>query len=632
MMINLAEVGAFPVVSAASLAIRFGLYLPGIQQTAGFKVVVRVIHRSDRFDPKVAPVNFNLTWTAGHPLDLWTGTLTLTPDPASHFGSEGTYLYRFQLWWMPPGGAQQLVTQWFTDPFARGTDVGDLAAVDVVRAPSAFVWHDAGYTTPELDALIVYELQVEQFNDTFDGVVDRLPYLQSLGVNCLELMPVTSIKLDFDWGYGPLHYFAPNARFGGGDGLRRLVDAYHQAGMAVILDVVYQHVDPSFAYCQVYRSLAGIPGAPTPSSPMIDGDGDFGPQIDFSLPFAQGYLATANQYWLDQYHVDGFRYDEVTDIYANSKGPSYPAQYRDLVAGTYNYSLKLSRFKAGPGAYSRVIQCAEALDKSPQVLRESYTNAAWQDALLNGAVAIASGAAPTADFAHILDPFFDGLYPGTTKVVDSAGAALDMPVAPFQYLNSHDHSHLIVATGVSGSGPFPGGNRGNIWQMQPLAIALLTSQGIPMLWEGEELCDNYNLPGDGSARINLRRDTNWPFFYDRYGSALVTVYRKAGQLRRTTRALRSRESFFYWQQSLAGNRMIAYHRHARATATDPEQYAMVVLNFSAASDEIQLPFPKAGTWTERLDNATPPQVITVATAGDVQAVSVPSNYGYVFVL
>jgi len=627
MMIDLAEVGAFPVVSAASLAIRFGLYLPGIQQTAGFKLVVRVIHRSDRFDPQVMPVDFNLTWAAGHPLDLWTGTLPLTPRSGSSFGSEGTYLYRFQLWWTSPVGAQQLVTRWFTDPFARATEVGDLAAVDVVRAPSAFAWHDAGYATPELDDLIVYELQVEQFNDTFDGVIDRLPYLQSLGVSCLELMPVTSIKLDFDWGYGPLHYFAPNARFGGSDGLRRLVDACHQVGIAVILDVVYQHVDPSFAYCQTYRSLPGIPGAPTPASPMIDGDGSFGPRIDFSQSFAQDYLATSNQYWLDAYHVDGFRYDEVTDIY-----PQYPAQYRGLVAETYNYSLKLPRFKAGPGAYSRIIQCAEALDKAPQVLRESLTNAAWQDDLLNGAVAIASGAAPTADFAHTLDPFFGGRYPGTTRAVDSNGAAIDMPVAPFQYLNSHDHSHLIVATGVSGSGPFPGGNRGNVWQMQPLAIALLTSQGIPMLWEGEELCDNYNLPGDGSARINLRRDTDWPFFYDPYGSALVWVYRRAGQLRRATRALRSRESFFYWQQSLAGNRMIAYHRHAPATAADPEQYALVVLNFSGASDTIRLPFPKAGAWTERFDGATPPQIITVATAGDVQAVSVPSNYGYVFVL
>jgi len=71
-------------------------------------------------------------------------------------------------------------------------------AVMLARSPTPFVWTDATYQTPELDDLIVYELEVEQFNDMFDGVIDRLTYLQSLGVNCLELMPVTSPKLDFD--------------------------------------------------------------------------------------------------------------------------------------------------------------------------------------------------------------------------------------------------------------------------------------------------------------------------------------------------------------------------------------------------------------------------------------------------
>src|SRR5258707_15827387 len=105
-------------------------------------------------------------------------------------------------------------------------------------------------------------MQVEQFNGTFDGVIEYLPYLKSLGLTCLELMPITSQKRDFDWGYGPLHYFAPNHNWGGSQGLKRLVNACHTAGMALILDVVYQHVDPSFPYRLVYSST-NLP------SPMI---------------------------------------------------------------------------------------------------------------------------------------------------------------------------------------------------------------------------------------------------------------------------------------------------------------------------------------------------------------------------
>ena len=130
MLIDLNEVGAFSSVDAAGVfSIRFGIYLPGVQATNGFEVVVRIIHQSDRFDPLVPAVNVPLVWTAGSPLDLWTVTTPLAVNPANHFGLAGIYLYRYQLWQTPPGGTRTLVSLWFTDPFARQTDVGLLAAV-----------------------------------------------------------------------------------------------------------------------------------------------------------------------------------------------------------------------------------------------------------------------------------------------------------------------------------------------------------------------------------------------------------------------------------------------------------------------------------------------------------------------
>jgi maltooligosyltrehalose trehalohydrolase len=628
--INLAEVGAFPSVAAGGFQVRFGVYLPQIRATDGFDLVVRLIHSNDRFNPAVKPVDLSLTWNAGHPLDLWTGTVTVAAIPGTSFGSEGIYLYRYQLWWTPAGGSRQLVTRWFTDPFARQTDVGRLSAVVLSNTSTVFTWSDATYKTPELDDLIVYELQIEQFNDTFDGVISRLDYLQSLGVNCLELMPVTSPKLDYDWGYGPLHYYSPSAHFGGPTGLRRLVDACHARDVAVILDVVYQHVDPEFAYKLAYDNVNAFQGAPKVASPMIGADGPFGPQTDFSQVFTQQYFGLSNRFWLDEYHVDGFRYDEVTDLYV---GPT-DSGYAKLAYDTYSYSLGIARFQQGAGSYSRVIQCAEALWRAPDVLRNTYTNAAWQNDLLDKSEAIAGGAAVSAEFAHTLDPLFGSTYPSTKSVINSAGAAVDMPVAPFQYLNSHDHSHLIAFAGTIGSGLFPPGDRTRFWKLQPMAIALLTCQGVPMLWEGEEFADDYNLPGNGSARINLRRDTHWEYFYDDYGVPMIRLYRRLAGLRRSSSSLRSRDSFYYWQQSLQNSQLIAYHRRAPATATTPEQYAMVILNFAGYADTIQVPFPKAGIWTEKLDDdvRTTSWTVSVASAGAVQTITVPSNYGWVFVL
>jgi len=637
MAINLAEVGASCVVDAGgTLQIKFGLYLPGIKSIDGFGVVVRVIHDADRFDPSVPPVDISMAWTVGSALDLWTATATLTPDPHSHYGQDGLYLYRFQLWWTPAGGARQLITEWFPDPFARETDLGMLSAVTCAHQPPApFNWTDGAWRTPDLDSLIVYEAQVEQFNDTFAGVTDRIVYLKSLGVNCIELMPVTSTKLDFDWGYGPLHYFAPHAAFGGVAGLTKLVDACHAQGVAVILDVVYQHVDYAFAYYRVYADLQASPGAPKVQSPMIGGVGDFGPQIDFSQVFAQEYCQLANQAWLDTYHVDGFRYDEVTDLY---QGPMDTA-YATLAYETYLYSRDIARFGCVPGTYSRLIQCAEALWKAPDVLRNTYTNAAWQEGLLSVAERVAGGdfsAGTLTSLAHALDPLFAGTYPATKSVVDSAGAPVDMPVAPFQYLNCHDKSHLITFAGTTSSDPLAPGNRDLFYRMQPLIVALYTCQGVPMLWEGEEFVDDYQLPPGGNARINLRRDMHWEYFYDDQGSPVIRLCRVLGALRAASPALRSRESYYYYAQSLVGNSILAYHRHAPAASGAPQQYAMVVINFGQANGQISLPFPSAGVWTESVDaksraaSGTLPLTITIANAGDFASVSVPSNYGYVF--
>jgi maltooligosyltrehalose trehalohydrolase len=625
-MIDVSEVGAFPSFTGAAFQIRFGVYLPGIRSSDGFDVVVRVIHQLDRFDAAVQPQDSHLIWDAGDPLDLWSATVPIQPAAGTHFGDEGLYLYRFQLWWTPAGGNRQLITRWFVDPFALQTDVGLLSAVLLQKTPQLFNWTDAAYKTPELDDLIVYELQVEQFNDTFQGVIDRLTYLQSLGVNCIEIMPATSTKLDFDWGYGPLHYFSPSAHFGGPDGLRQLVDACHQANMAVILDVVYQHVDPFFAYTLVYQDISATAGTPQVNSPMIGAYGPFGPQSDFSQIFTQQYFAAVNRHWLNDYHVDGFRYDEVTDLYVSPTDSGYAL----LAYETYNYSLGIARFQQDPTSYSRIIQCAEALWRAPDVLRNTYTNCAWQDDLLDQAQGIAAGGAVTDALPHQLDPFFNNTYPATKTVVNAAGQPVDMPVAPFQYLNSHDHSHLISFAGTTSSDDGAPGDRSLYWRMQPLAIALYTAQGVPMLWEGEEFADNYTLPSSGFARIDLRRDTHWEYFYDDYGVPLIRLYRRLALLRRSFRSLRGRDSFYYWQQSLQGSQMIAYYRRAE----NPDDYAMVIINFASYADTIEVPFPKAGTWTEMIDGdvRTTPWIINVAADNAIQSVTVPSNYGFVFAL
>jgi 1,4-alpha-glucan branching enzyme len=636
-LITLDDVGAFAgAPNAAGVPVRFGIYLPGINQADGYEARVRVIHSEDRFDPDIQPLDFTLAQTPNSANNLWRVNQTIPITPNTRFGQAGVYLYRYQLLHSDPGvAAPTVIAPWFTDPFARATDTGQLSAFATAGYRPDFAWGDEAWKTPELDDLVVYELHVEEFNDTFAGVVERLPYLTSLGVTCLELMPVTSLKLDFDWGYGPLHYFAPNERWGGGAGLKRLVDACHRVGVAVILDVVYQHVDPTFPYHLVYEQ-AGIP------SPMIDGWGPFGPQIDFSQEFARDYVRAANSHWLREYHVDGFRYDEVTDLYVSPTDQ----QYVKLAYDDYTESLTIPRFTpsggAQPGEYSRIIQAPEALNRPQEILRETYSSAAWQDSLLNKAQDMARYGYVDEAFVRLLDVnWFTNNYPLIKTVQDIRQQPVDRPVAPFQYLETHDHSQLIHFVGQqsdfewdSGSRKLtvPYGDRSKFYKLQPFASALFTCEGTPMLFQGQEFADSYVLPGDGTGRNSLQRNVHWEYFYDAWGAPLVRLYRRLGQLRRAYPALRCRDpqSFYYYtDQSRPGDGIVAYRRQSSAS-----QIAMVMLNFSDAQQSIAIPFPAAGAYREMIDDPLRPAHfdISVGAANQMVNVTVPSNYGYIFLM
>ncbi len=611
-MINLNEVGAFVSAPPGSgVNVTFGVYLPGIEQQAGYEVVVRVIHKDDRFVPDIKTMDFLLAPVADSPNNLWQAIVSIPITPGTHFGQPGTYLYRYQLLQKLPGTpTSQVLVRWFTDPFARATDIGELSAFVTPGFVPDFAWRDQQWKTPELEDLVLYELHVEEFNSTFDGVVERLTYLKGLGVTCLELMPITSLKLDFDWGYGPLHYFAPNERWGGVQGLKRLVNACHQAGVAVFLDVVYQHVDPSFPYHLVYATT-GI------ESPMID----------FGKEFAHEYVQAANLHWLEEYHVDGFRYDEVTDLYDGPTGIKYPRTAYE----TYNASLTIPRFTPSgglaSGEYSRIIQCPEELNLPQEILRTTYSSCTWQDGLLNKAESMATSRHVDDGFAHLLDTRFLG-YPERKTVHDIANQPVDMPVTPFQYLESHDHSQLI--TFFEPQPPdVPFADRSLWYKLQPFAIALYSCQGVPMLWQGQEFAESYILPDQGSARINFRRDIHWEYFYDDFGSPLVRLYRILGALRHAYPALRSHESFYYNEQSRTQDGIVAYGRQSTAA----KQYAIVFLNFSDQLQSISIPFPEMGTYREMIDDTvrSTPYEISVSSASQSINVDVPSNYGYIFV-
>jgi maltooligosyltrehalose trehalohydrolase len=193
------------------------------------------------------------------------------------------------------------------DPVSRWRPAGVHGATRVVD-PAAFHWTDAAWRGLEAADLLIYELHVGTFTaaGTFDGVIDRLPALRDLGITAIEVMPVAEFPGGRNWGYDGVSLYAPQSTYGGPNGLKRLVDAAHRAGLAILLDVVYNHLGPEGNY------LAEFGPYFTDRYKTAWGDGFNldGPDSDE----VRRYLVDNAVHWVTEYHFDGLRLDAADRI------------------------------------------------------------------------------------------------------------------------------------------------------------------------------------------------------------------------------------------------------------------------------------------------------------------------------
>ncbi|KAF0126715.1 MAG: maltooligosyl trehalose hydrolase [Elusimicrobia bacterium] len=174
---------------------------------------------------------------------------------------------------------------------------------------AAFPWADAAWRGLAPEKMIVYELHPGTFTPTgdFAGVESRIPYLKSLGVNAVELMPVSQFPGSRNWGYDGTYPYAPQNSYGGPEGLKKLVDACHRAGLAVILDVVYNHLGPEGNYLGTYGPYF-TDRYRTPWGDAINYDGkDSSAVREYFIGSALG--------WFRDYHIDALRLDAVHGIF-----------------------------------------------------------------------------------------------------------------------------------------------------------------------------------------------------------------------------------------------------------------------------------------------------------------------------
>jgi glycosidase len=192
---------------------------------------------------------------------------------------------------------------------------------------SRYIWGDSSFEAQEPENLVIYELLLRDFLEEHDWktLTDTLNYFSKLGTNAIELMPVNEFEGNESWGYNPSFYFAPDKYYGPADDLKLFIDACHQRGIAVIIDMVLNHSYGQSPLVQLYYdNSTGSVAADNPWYNVESPNSVFswGYDFDHESLATQRFVDSVNHYWLKEFHVDGFRFD-FTKGFTNTPGDGW---------------------------------------------------------------------------------------------------------------------------------------------------------------------------------------------------------------------------------------------------------------------------------------------------------------------
>ena len=194
---------------------------------------------------------------------------------------------------------------------AKGADGGYVTVIQPGKAE--YPWSDAtlNFKRPKKENLIIYEAWVYDYTAarTFKGLMNRLDYIQNLGVNAIELMPVREFEGNISWGYNPTLYFAVDKTYGKPEDLKALIDECHKRGIAVILDMVFNHTKGTNPMAKLYPYGNDLQYNPWFSTNPPEGDNGYGEEWNHDFGPAHEMFTRAFEYWLKEYKIDGYRLD-----------------------------------------------------------------------------------------------------------------------------------------------------------------------------------------------------------------------------------------------------------------------------------------------------------------------------------
>jgi 1,4-alpha-glucan branching enzyme len=466
------------------------------------------------------------------------------------------------------------------DPYARGLNApGNYNAT--VENPFRFAWTDSAFQSPAPDSLVLYQLHVGTFcglNDPvgatafpsgYRDVAARVGHLRDLGVNAVMLNPITEFPGDNSAGYNPITQWSPEWKYGTPDDFKYLVNTLHANGIAVVLDIVWNHVSPTDNFMWNYDGFQEWFETP-------DQQTDWGSQAAFGKTAVADYYANSAHYWFGEYHLDGFRMDATSAMTAgvhSASGWALMQRLNNEKANRWADKITIAEQLPSYLSYTQPTSAGGAgFDAQYQML--------WRDNLRGAILAAASGDPSMNNVRSAL--VGSGPYISGTRAVN--------------YVQLHDEAW-----------PSSGGQR-LVKTIDPIAPSddvyaqgrsklveglTILSQGIPAILMGDEFLESTDFGAESVNRIDWSKKTTY--------APVLHYFQRLFQVRRKYTALRASASMYVSHVNEAGN-VIGFRRYDASGNS-----IMVIANFSNTDYAgYRLGVPAAGDWTE-LANSQDPQ-------------------------
>ncbi len=472
---------------------------------------------------------------------------------------------------LKPFPSAALSTKWYENK---------LSVLQTNQAP--FVWETTDFQKPSKEDLVVYELLVRDFfadgQRNYQNLIDTISYIKRLGANAIELMPVMEFGGNDSWGYNPTFMFAPDKYYGTKNKFKEFIDACHKQGIAVILDIAMNQQDMPNPYLMMDFNYTTFKPNPTNKFFNVEATHPFNVFYDMNheSSYTQTYLDTINQYWLNEFKVDGFRFDL-------SKGFTQKNNPTDVGAwSAYDASriALLNRMATQIRVHSpdAILILEHLSDNVEEKILAQNGFLLWG----NMSYAFAQSSTGNSDGSDL------AWSSHKTRGWDNSNLVA--------YMESHDEERMMYRNLQFGkaSGSYSIKNVNTALERVKAASTFYFSiPGPKMIWQFGEL--GYDVSIESGGRTSMK-PVKWEYYSSANRFALYNHFSEIISLKKMYSVFETNDITFSGGSNLVKQLTLRNSPYTSTPQSAEEMNAQVVVNFEVANRNVPISFPHTGVW------------------------------------